>query len=210
MTTKRSSYYTIFNANSSMIKRIFDITFSIIGIVLTFPLMIIIAILIGENPLYRGVRIGQFGKHFRMMKFRSMVINADKIGGASTPGDDSRITKIGKYLRKLKLDELPQLFHILTGRMSFVGPRAEVKEYIDMLLETERETILSVKPGLLDLATLENMSEGERLRGSDNPEKDYMEKIRPMKVRLQIEYVKTRSFMLDLKILIMGLWRLIF
>ncbi len=210
MTTKRSSYYTIFNANSSMIKRIFDITFSIIGIVLTFPLMIIIAILIGENPLYRGVRIGQFGKHFRMMKFRSMVINADKIGGASTPGDDTRITKIGKYLRKWKLDELPQLFHILTGKMSFVGPRAEVKEYIDMLLESERETILSVKPGLLDLATLENMSEGERLRGSDNPEKDYMEKIRPMKVRLQIEYVKTRSFMLDLKILIMGLWRLIF
>jgi len=202
MTINVNRYYTI--------KRLFDITFSTIGIILTLPLMFVVAVLIGENPLYRGVRIGQFGKPFEMLKFRSMVMNADKMGGASTPGDDPRITKIGRILRKWKLDELPQLFNILMGKMSFVGPRADVKEYIDMMLKEERDLILSVLPGLTDLATLENMSEGERLRGSDDPERDYMKKIRPMKVRLQIEYVKTKSFMLDLKILIYTLWRLIF
>jgi len=193
-------YYTI--------KRILDIILSIIGIIFTLPIMIIVAILIGKSPIYYGTRIGLLGKPFRMFKFRTMVMNADKIGGSSTPADDSRITKIGGLLRKWKIDELLQLFNILIGEMSFIGPRAEVPMYIDMMLKEERDIILSVKPGLLDLATLENMSEGERLRGSKDPEMTYMKNIRPMKIRLQKEYVKTQSLVLDFKILITGLWRI--
>jgi len=190
-------------------KRLIDIILSIIGIILFAPLLVCIAFIVKRPILYRGERIGRYGKPFKMLKFRTMCVGANKIGGVSTPADDPRITRTGHFLRKWKIDELPQLFNILMGNMSFVGPRAEVQEYIDMLLEEERELILSVRPGLTDLATLENMSEGERLRGAEDPEKEYMTKIRPMKVRLQKEYVLKRSLVLDTKILFYTLWRII-
>jgi len=128
--------------------------------------------------------------------------NAEELGGSSTASDDPRLTKIGKFLKKYQLDELPQLINIIKGEISLVGPRPEVKIYVDMIREEERNKILSIKPGMTDLASLWNFHEGEVLKGSLDPEKTYIEKIRPKKIRLQLEYVKNRSFLLDLKIII--------
>lgn len=192
-----------------MVKRIIDIKLSIIGLILFAPLLILVACRIECPVFYRGERVGKNGKPFKMLKFRTMYVGASERGGSSTPADDLRITKMGHFLRKWKIDELPQLFNILIGKMSFIGPRPEVKEYVDMMLEAEKAIILSVRPGLTDLATLENMSEGERLRGAEDPEREYMTNIRPMKVRLQKEYVLKRSLVLDMKIFIFTLWRLI-
>ncbi len=150
---------------------------------------------------YRGIRIGKDGKPFKIFKFRTMVPNAEKIGGPSTAGDDPRLTKIGNFLKKYQLDELPQLINVMAGDMSLVGPRPEVKIYVDMMTEEERKIILSTKPGMTDLASLFNFHEGEVLRGIADPEKTYMEKIRPTKIKLQIEYAKNHSFWLDLKII---------
>ena len=187
-----------------MIKRIFDISFSMIGLIILSPLLLIIAYLIkkedGGPIFYRGVRIGQFGKPFRIFKFRTMVVNADKIGGPSTADDDPRITKIGKILRKYKIDELPQLVNVLKGEMSIVGPRPEVPFYVDMFTEEEKR-ILDVKPGITDWASLWDCDEGAILAGSSDPEKTYMEKIRPIKIKLQLRYVDNHSFFTDLKII---------
>jgi lipopolysaccharide/colanic/teichoic acid biosynthesis glycosyltransferase len=187
-----------------MIKRIFDISFSMIGLIILSPLLLIIAYLIkkedGGPIFYRGFRIGQFGKPFRIFKFRTMVVNADKIGGPSTADDDPRITKIGKILRKYKIDELPQLINVLKGEMSIVGPRPEVPFYVDMFTEEEKR-ILDVKPGITDWASLWDCDEGAILAGSSDPEKTYMEKIRPIKIKLQLRYVDNHSFFTDLKII---------
>jgi lipopolysaccharide/colanic/teichoic acid biosynthesis glycosyltransferase len=195
-----------------MIKRIFDFLVSLFGLIIFSPLFLIIAILIkldSEGPVfYQGERIGKDGKPFRIFKFRTMVKDAEKMGGPSTSADDPRLTKIGKFLRKYKLDELPQLINVLKGEMSLVGPRPEVKMYVDMLKPEEREIILSVKPGMTDLASLWDFHEEEVLKGSKDPEKTYLEKIRPKKVQLQIEYVKNRSFLLDLKIILKTILKL--
>lgn len=187
-----------------MLKRAFDIVAAILGLILFSPLMIYLALRIAyedKGPIfYRGVRIGLDGKTFRIFKFRSMVINAENLGGVSTANDDPRITKIGKFIRKYKLDELPQLFNVFIGNMSFVGPRPEVKRYTDMYTEAEK-IILSVKPGITDWASLWNSNEGGILAGSKDPEKDYMERIRPGKLRLQMAYVQKHSFWVDLTIL---------
>jgi len=187
-------------------KRLFDIIFSFLGLIITSPVLAIIAFLIkltSPGPVfYRGERIGKNGKIFRMFKFRSMVENAEEIGGPSTASDDPRLTKIGNFLKKYQLDEIPQLINVLHGDMGLVGPRPEVRLYIDMMSEEERKLILSVRPGMTDLASLWNFHEGEILKGSPDPEKTYLEKIRPEKIRLQMEYVKNRSFLLDLNIII--------
>lgn len=189
-----------------MVKRLFDIISSFFGLVIISPLLGLIALLIkfsSKGPVfYRGKRVGKEDKIFRIFKFRSMVDNAEKLGGSSTAGDDVRLTKIGKFLKKYQLDELPQLINVLKGEMSLVGPRPEVKMYVDIMSEEEKKTILSVLPGMTDLASLWNFHESEILQGSSDPEKTYMEKIRPEKIRLQLEYVKNRSFWLDLKIVI--------
>ena len=188
-----------------MLKRLFDIIFSFLGLILISPFLLIVAILIklsSPGPVfYRGERMSKGGKPFRIFKFRTMVVGAERLGGPSTAGDDPRLTKIGKFLKKFQLDELPQLINVLKGEMSFVGPRPEVKMYVDMMTNEERSVILSIKPGMTDLASLWNFHENETLKGSADPEKTYMEKIRPQKIRLQTKYVKTRSFMLDLKII---------
>ena len=129
-----------------------------------------------------------------------MVVNAEKLGGPSTADDDPRITKVGKFVRKFKLDELPQLLNVLKGEMSFVGPRPEVQMYVDMFTEEEK-AILSVRPGITDWASIWNPDEGAILAGSPDPEKTYMETIRPEKIRLQLKYVRERSFWNDLKII---------
>ncbi|MDD3729294.1 MAG: sugar transferase [Candidatus Pacebacteria bacterium] len=189
-----------------MTKRIFDIIFSLFGIVITFPIWILAVFLIKKDSsgpiFYIAKRIGKGGVPFRMYKFRTMVNNADKIGGPSTPGDDIRLTKTGKFLKRFQIDELPQLINILKGDMSFVGPRPEVKMYVDMMTEEEKNVILSVKPGITDYASLWNFSEWKVLSGSMDPERDYLEKIRPKKIRLQIKYVKERNFWIDIKIIL--------
>ncbi len=197
-----------------MIKRLLDIIISFFGLALTSLFLLIIAILIkftSKGPVfYRGARVGYRGKPFRIFKFRTMVEKAEELGGPSTAGDDPRLTKIGKSLKKYQLDELPQLINVIKGEMSLVGPRPEVKMYVDMMLKGERDTILSVRPGMTDLASLWNFHEGEILRGSSDPEKAYMEKIRPEKIRLQMEYVKNRSFLLDLKIILKTIIKLFY
>jgi lipopolysaccharide/colanic/teichoic acid biosynthesis glycosyltransferase len=165
--------------------------------------MVISLLIKGEDGgpvFYRGGRVGLNGKDFCIFKFRTMVVNADRMGGASTADDDPRITRIGKKLRKHKLDELPQLINVFMGDMSLVGPRPEVPHYVNMYTEEEK-AILAVRPGITDWASLWNPDEGAILAGSPDPEKTYMEKIRPEKIRLQLKYVRERSFWKDLIIL---------
>jgi len=156
------------NANGirRIMKRIFDIICSACGLLFLSPVLVLIACMIkagDRGPVfYRGARVGLHGKPFRIFKFRTMVVNAEKIGGASTADDDPRITKVGKFIRKYKLDELPQLINVLKGEMSFVGPRPEVQHYVDMFTEEEK-AILSVRPGITDWATLWNPDEGYTL-----------------------------------------------
>ncbi len=189
-----------------MLKRLFDIIFSFLGLILAWPLLILFAILIKRESsgpaFYRGQRVGKDGKIFRIFKFRSMVLEAEKLGGPSTSADDPRLLKIGKFLKKHNLDELPQLLNILKGEMSFVGPRPDVPSEVETYPSDARKIILSVKPGLTDLATLEDLHEGEILKGSTDPHQTYVEIIKPRKLELAVEYVKKRSFWLDAKIIL--------
>lgn len=151
--------------------------------------------------LYRGVRVGRNGRSFRMLKFRTMIVDAEALGGYCVGEDDPRITSFGRWLRKYKLDELPQLINILYGEMSTVGPRPEVQKYVDLYTD-EDKLILTVRPGITDWATLWDSDEGAILSGRPDPERTYLELIRPEKLRLQIEYVRGQSMLVDLKILI--------
>lgn len=197
-----------------MIKRLFDIIFSLLGLIVTLPTMLILAFLIKKEcpgpAFYRGERVGKSGGIFKIFKFRSMVMNADKIGGPSTSADDPRLLKIGKFMKKYQLDELPQFINILWGDMSFVGPRPEVPSEVATYDEETKKIILSVKPGLTDLATLENVHEGEILRGAADPHEAYRKLIQPQKLKLAKEYVIKRSFWLDMKIIIKTLKSAIF
>lgn len=189
-----------------MAKRLFDIIFSFLGLLIVSPILLIVAIMIkldSKGPVfYRGVRIGRYGKLFRVYKFRTMVPEAEEIGGPSTAGDDLRLTKISGFLKKYQLDELPQLINVVKGEMSFVGPRPEILSEVESLEPEIRKIILSVKPGITSLATLANPHEGEVLRGSKDPHKTYCEKIKPEKIKLNLEYVRKESLRLDIKIII--------
>jgi lipopolysaccharide/colanic/teichoic acid biosynthesis glycosyltransferase len=175
-------------------------------LILLLPILSVVALVIKNDSsgpvFYRAQRVGKGGKIFTMYKFRTMVVNADKIGGPSTPIDDPRLTKIGKMLKKFQLDELPQLINVLKGEMSLVGPRPEVPFYVAMMTEEEKQIILSVRPGMTDWASLWNFHEGDVLKGSPDPEKTYQEKIRPEKIRLQIKYARERTFLKDIGIII--------
>jgi lipopolysaccharide/colanic/teichoic acid biosynthesis glycosyltransferase len=187
-----------------MNKRFFDIAAATLGLVLLSPFLLWIAWLIrredGGPVFYRGVRVGLHGSPFRIYKFRTMVVDAEKLGASSTSEDDLRITGIGKFLRKYKLDELPQLINVLIGNMSIVGPRPEVRRYTDMYTQEEK-AILTVRPGITDWASIWNADEGAVLTESEDPEKAYLELIRPKKLKLQMKYVREQSFRVDLKII---------
>lgn len=197
-----------------MIKRLFDILFSFFGLLAVSPILFFIALRIKvDSPgpvFYRGKRVGKDGKIFRIFKFRTMVIDAEKLGGPSTSADDSRLTEFGSFLRKHNLDELPQLIDVFRGEMSFVGPRPEVPSEVETYIQEDKKIILTVKPGMTDLATLENIHEEEILRGVKDPHQVYREKIKPQKLKLAVEYVKTRSFWLDIKILIKTFFKALF
>lgn len=181
-----------------------DFTAALLGMGLLSPLLALIAIAIklsSRGPvLYAAPRVGRGGGLFRMYKFRTMVTNADKIGGSSTPDDDARITRVGRFLRRCKLDELPQLLNVLGGTMSLVGPRPQVKWAVDLYTPAQRK-VLEVQPGITDYASLHFPNEGEILRGSTDPDRDYMEKIHPEKMRLSLEYLARRSLLVDLGII---------
>jgi lipopolysaccharide/colanic/teichoic acid biosynthesis glycosyltransferase len=186
------------------LKRFIDLIIALIGLVLLSPLLIAIAIWVKASSagpvLYSGVRVGRAGLPFRMLKFRTMVVNADKIGGSSTADDDARLTSAGRFLRRFKLDELPQLINVLRGDMSFVGPRPQVEWAVNLYTADERR-LLSVRPGITDFASLRFRNEGEILRGSTDPDRDYLEKIAPHKIRLGLYYVQHYSFFVDARIL---------
>jgi lipopolysaccharide/colanic/teichoic acid biosynthesis glycosyltransferase len=187
-----------------MLKRTFDITASILALIIFSPIMLIMAIIIklhdGGPVFYKAARTGINNVSFKMYKFRSMVMNADKIGAASTTLSDPRITPVGKFMRKYKIDELPQLINVLKGEMSIVGPRPEVKKFTDIFTEEEK-AILSVKPGITDFASIWNANEAALLEGSEDPDKTFFEEIRPEKIRLQLKYVHEHNFLVDMKII---------
>jgi lipopolysaccharide/colanic/teichoic acid biosynthesis glycosyltransferase len=188
------------------LKRFFDLVITIPGLVILSPLMLCIALLIkldNDGPvLYRQKRIGWFGKPFNLLKYRTMVVNADLIGPNLTTRDDSRITRIGGFLRKYKLDELPQIINVLRGEMSLVGPRPEVSKYVAVYPQEVKEIVLSVPPGITDYAAIEYVDESDLLASSDNPEKKYIEDILPVKLESYQRYVKNRSLLLDFVIIL--------
>ena len=187
-------------------KRVFDFIFSFIGLILLSPIFLIISLLIALSSkggvFYKQTRVGKDNIDFKVYKFRSMIVNADKKGLLSIgkDGRDPRITKIGYILRKYKLDELPQLINVLKGDMSLVGPRPEVRKYVDLYDDNQKE-ILKVKPGITDIASITFRNENDLLSQSPNPEDYYIQEIMPKKISLSLEYVKTRTLIKDIKLI---------
>jgi len=176
--------------------RLFDFLFSILGLVILSPLFAIVAIWIkfdSSGPVfYKQIRVGKDNKDFRLFKFRSMVTDAENKGLITVGGRDPRVTRSGYFIRKYKLDELPQLINVLIGEMSLVGPRPEVRKYVDLYDEEQRK-VLSVKPGITDYASIEYIDENELLAKSDDPERTYIDIIIPEKIRYNMKYIENRS-----------------
>lgn len=194
-----------------MAKRFFDIIISAIGLLLLSPLLLVVSIAVWvDSPgpvIYRAVRTGLHGRQFVMYKLRTMVKNADKIGGGSTGSKDPRVTRVGHYLRRYKLDELPQLLNVLKGDMSLVGPRPELPMYTS-LYKGEELLILTVKPGITDFASL-HFRELSEVLGDQDPDKVYEERVMPIKNALRVKYVKEHSVWVDAKILMSTVARVI-
>jgi lipopolysaccharide/colanic/teichoic acid biosynthesis glycosyltransferase len=195
-----------------MIKRALDIAISLIGLICFSPILLFVSILVWSNdkksPFYVPPRVGKKGTIFYMVKLRSMVVNADKAGIDSTSNSDQRITSIGKIIRKYKLDELTQLWNVLRGDMSLVGPRPNVKAEVDLYTDAEQE-LLSVKPGITDFSSIVFSDEGKILENKDDPDLAYNQLIRPWKSRLGLIYIKQQSILLDIEIIIYTLVALI-
>ncbi len=185
-------------------KRLLDVVVSLAGLLAIAPVLLILMLLIWlqdlKSPLYRGLRVGRRGRDFRMVKLRSMVANADQSGVDSTAINDLRITPIGSFVRRYKLDEFPQLWNVLRGDMSLVGPRPNVRSDVDLYTATERR-LLEARPGITDLSSIVFSDEGEILAGSDDPDLRYNQIIRPHKSRLGLLYVESSSLAVDLRIL---------
>jgi lipopolysaccharide/colanic/teichoic acid biosynthesis glycosyltransferase len=188
-----------------MMKRLFDLGTSFFGLLLLAPIFVLSALWIkidSRGPIFfRQERVGFQGSIFRVHKFRTMVLDAEKKGKQITVGADSRITTVGEFLRKYKLDELPQLIDVLVGDMSLVGPRPEVPKYIDYYSDDEKHDVLSVKPGITDNASIEFRDENELLAGSKDPETVYINEVLPKKIALYRKYVRERSFFGDVVII---------
>ena len=195
-----------------MIKRIFDIVCSLIGLIILSPLFLILAVIIAATSpggvFFRGVRVGQYGKPFRIFKFRSMVKDAEGKGKWNVGDNDDRITLIGHFLRNTKIDELPQLINVLIGDMSLVGPRPELQVYVDMYTEKEKP-ILNLKPGITDWASITNFDQFEVFTKAKDPDEAYLEYIRPLKLQLQLYYREHNSFLNDIKIIFWTIYKVI-
>jgi lipopolysaccharide/colanic/teichoic acid biosynthesis glycosyltransferase len=187
------------------LKRLFDIVFSLVALLVLLPLLLAFALAVAlSSPggaFFRQVRVGRAGKEFRLLKFRSMRPGSEAKGQLTIGGRDPRITPVGYFLRKTKLDELPQLWNVLVGDMSIVGPRPEVPRYV-ALYDPEQRMVLSVRPGITGMASLDYVDENELLAKADDPERAYVEQVMPAKLALDLRYVQERTFGLDLRIIV--------
>lgn len=195
------------------IKRAFDIIASFCGLIILSPMLIIVSLAIkidSKGPVFfKQKRVGKNNKIFEIYKFRTMVTDAEKLGKQITVGNDSRITRVGKFIRKCKLDELPQLINVLKGEMSLVGPRPEVPRYVE-LYNAYQNQILLVQPGITDYASIEFRNENEILGKSKNPEKTYIEEIMPTKIDLNVRYIKNIGLQEDIKLIFITIFKVIF
>ena len=194
-----------------MLKRIFDITLSLFGLIILLPFMLIIAILIkidSKGPVFfKQIRVTKNGKEFKIFKYRTMRVGSDKYSQI-TVGKDGRITKIGSFLRKYKLDEIPQLINVLIGDMSLVGPRPEVPKYVALYTDEQKE-ILKVRAGITDYASIEFSDENDLLASEEEPEKAYIEKIMPKKIELNKKYLSETSVLTDIKIILLTIKKIL-
>jgi lipopolysaccharide/colanic/teichoic acid biosynthesis glycosyltransferase len=195
-----------------MIKRAFDIGFSLLALIVLFPLMVVfgLAVALGSpgGMFFRQERVGLNGRRFKLIKFRTMRPDSEAKGQITVGGNDPRITKVGLFLRRIKMDELPQLINILLGDMSVVGPRPEVPRYVAMYTAEQRK-VLTVRPGLTGAASIAYINENEILGASADPERAYIEKVMPHKLDLDLRYVAERSFGLDLRIILGTVGRIV-
>lgn len=193
------------NKFNKVVKRIFDFVCSTLGLIILSPVLIVIAIRIktgSDGPVFfKQIRVGENNKEFEILKFRTMVVDAEKLGRQITVGNDSRITKIGAFLRKYKLDELPQLINVFKGDMSLVGPRPEVPRYVKLYNEEQRN-VLKVKPGITDLASIRYRDENELLGEAENPDEFYINTIMPDKLALNLEYINNNNVFIDIYIIL--------
>lgn len=200
------------NILNKFIKRIFDIICSGLGLIVLSPFLLFVAIKIkneSDGPIFfKQIRVGENGKEFQILKFRTMIVDAEKLGRQITVGNDSRITKIGAFLRKYKIDELPQLINVLKGDMSLVGPRPEVPRYVNMYNEEQRK-VLEVKPGITDLASIRYRDENELLGQAENPDEFYIKTIMPDKLALNLEYIRKSNVFLDIYIIFRTIFKCI-
>lgn len=194
-----------------MLKRIFDIILSLFGLMILFPFMLIIAILIKLNSkgpvFFKQIRVTKNGREFKIFKYRTMRVGSDKYSQI-TVGKDNRITKIGAFLRKYKLDEIPQLINVLLGDMSLVGPRPEVPKYVALYTKEQKE-ILKVRAGITDYASIEFSDENDLLASEEDPEKAYIEKIMPKKIELNKKYLSEISILTDIKIILLTIKKIL-
>lgn len=185
-------------------KRLFDVVCSFFGLLVLSPLFVFLSLWVGLGSkggvFYKQKRVGRFNKDFTLYKFRSMRVGADKKGLLTIGGKDSRVTKAGFFIRKYKLDELPQLLNVLKGDMSFVGPRPEVRKYVDMYTERQLK-VLDVRPGITDLASIKYRNENDLLATADNPEQYYIDFVMQDKLALNLQYIETRTFLGDIKLI---------
>jgi len=192
-------------------KSLFDFIFSLTGIIILVPFFLLFAIMIiidsGLPVFYFQKRVGKNETDFFLLKFRTMKKDSDKKGLLTVGEKDSRITRIGYYLRKYKIDELPQLFNVLIGDMSLVGPRPEVRKYVELYNE-EQKKVLSVKPGITDYASIEFSNENELISKANNPEEYYVKEIMPVKLKLNLKYISEQSFFTDIKIIFRTIFKI--
>ena len=193
-------------------KRAFDLFCSLVGLILFSPVFLVLSLVIVLDSkggvFFRGVRVGQHGKDFRIFKFRSMKPDSEGNGKWNVGDDDDRITRVGHFLRKSKLDELPQLLNVVKGDMSLVGPRPELRCYVDMYTEKEMP-ILDLKPGITDWASMTNFEQFRGFTEAEDPDRYYLEAVRPLKLRLQLYYRNHHSFREDLKCLFWTVWKVL-
>ena len=195
-----------------MLIRLLDIVLSLLGLLFLLPIFVILAVWIKFDSqgsiFFRQIRLGKEGQDFRIYKFRTMIVNAEKMGIITIGERDPRITNSGYFLRKYKLDELPQLINVLKGEMSFVGPRPEVRKYVEMYNQ-EQLKILTVTPGITDYASIEYINEDEILGKSSDPEKTYIEEIMPQKIKYNMKYINNKTVIEYFKIIFLTIIKII-
>lgn len=191
-----------------MLKRLFDLFWATLGLILLWPLFLLIALGIkledGGPVFYRQERVGQGGQPFRIWKFRTMVVRADQLGLPLTVGQDPRVTGVGHWLRRFKLDELPQLLNVFVGEMSLVGPRPEVRKFVD-LYSAEQRRVLDLRPGITDLASVKYRRESELLAASEDPERTYVEQVMADKIRINLDYAAQATVWSDFRVVLLTL-----